>query len=92
MFSDQTRIRYLPPTRPELLAVGTARPTVSTRRRIRVTVATTLPASVTATVAHNGRAERRPEWSGCAALIGLPFALGPLLEALVSRGVQGGPD
>ena len=62
VFSDQTRIRYLPPTRPELLAVGIARPTVSTRRRVRVTVATTPPASVTATVAHHGRAERRPEW------------------------------
>lgn len=59
MIASLGRIRYLPPDHPTRLAVAITRPTLTSRPRLRVSVATTMPATITARV-NGGPSEAPP--------------------------------
>ena len=90
LIADVNTVRYLAPEHPSLLAVAITRPTLTSPRRVRVSLATTLPATISVRVGRRPRVLR--EVSGGDAVITLPggpVRSGTSVVRVVARGGNG---
>lgn len=86
LITDANTVRYLPPEHPQLLAVAITRPTLTSPRRVRVSLATTLPATISVRVGRRPRVLRNVSGGDAViALPGRPLRSGATVVRVVAR-------